>query len=96
MKKAVAAGLAGIWLLQLTGCTNNADIKQGEKLSAQYCQSCHQLPGPELLDKKTWRNYVLPKMGGYLGFRRFQSQDYYQSRDNNKAMKVEDWAKLVR
>jgi hypothetical protein len=43
------------------------DITEGQKLAATYCQSCHQLPGPSLLDKATWRNSVLPVMGLYLG-----------------------------
>lgn len=33
----------------------------------QHCGSCHQAPSPELLDKKTWQTYVLPRMGYMLG-----------------------------
>jgi mono/diheme cytochrome c family protein len=43
------------------------DIIAGQKLAATYCQSCHQLPHPSLLDKTTWRNSVVPVMGLYLG-----------------------------
>jgi hypothetical protein len=43
------------------------DIAEGKKLAVTYCQSCHQLPNPSLLDKTTWRHSVLPVMGLYLG-----------------------------
>jgi hypothetical protein len=46
---------------------NPNDIVKGKALAAQYCQSCHQLPAPSLLDKITWKKYVLPVMGLYLG-----------------------------
>lgn len=39
----------------------------GEALSKVYCASCHQYPSPDLLDKVTWKNYVLPRMGYFLG-----------------------------
>lgn len=45
------------------------DITQGQALATQYCQSCHQLPSPSLIDKKSWRNNVLPIMGRYLGIK---------------------------
>jgi hypothetical protein len=46
---------------------SKSDIIKGQALAASYCQSCHQLPDPSLLDKITWRNNVLPVMGLYLG-----------------------------
>lgn len=39
---------------------------QGMLVAEKYCQSCHQLPDPSLLDKKTWKSF-LPEMGLYLG-----------------------------
>jgi hypothetical protein len=42
-------------------------VKKGEKLAEQYCQSCHVLPDPALLDAGTWTEGVLPVMGPYLG-----------------------------
>lgn len=36
-------------------------------LAQNYCGTCHALPAPNLLDKKTWKNYVLPRMGYFLG-----------------------------
>ncbi|MCC8425463.1 VCBS repeat-containing protein [Mucilaginibacter sp. UR6-11] len=44
-----------------------ADVTKGKILAAGYCQSCHKLPDPALLDKETWRSHVLPVMGLYLG-----------------------------
>ncbi|MFD2873678.1 FG-GAP repeat domain-containing protein [Mucilaginibacter ximonensis] len=48
---------------------NTEDISKGEVAAAQYCQSCHQLPAPSLLDKVTWRDHVLPVMGRYMGIK---------------------------
>lgn len=45
-----------------------ADIKNGEELSKRYCSSCHQYSEPDLLDKASWENSVLPRMGYMLGF----------------------------
>jgi FG-GAP-like repeat len=39
----------------------------GEDLAKQYCSSCHLFPEPKLLDKKTWKESVLPNMGWRLG-----------------------------
>lgn len=39
----------------------------GESLSKSLCIGCHQYPEPELLDKSTWRNFVLPRMGYMYG-----------------------------
>jgi len=42
-------------------------IEDGALLAKRYCQSCHQLPTPDLLPKAIWANKVLPIMGLYLG-----------------------------
>lgn len=39
----------------------------GKQLTAQYCQGCHVLPDINQLDKATWKNYVLPRMGYFMG-----------------------------
>lgn len=36
-------------------------------MSTRYCVSCHQYPDPSLLDKKTWKDYILPRMGYMYG-----------------------------
>jgi hypothetical protein len=46
---------------------SNASITEGESLAKKYCQSCHALPDPSLLDEKSWETGVLPNMGPRLG-----------------------------
>lgn len=41
----------------------------GRQLANRYCSTCHLLPMPELLNKKTWVEKVLPNMGARLGIR---------------------------
>jgi len=42
----------------------------GEQLAKAYCGTCHLFPEPGLLDKKTWKESVLPNMGWRLGIRK--------------------------
>lgn len=46
---------------------SNSEIKKGQKLAKVYCQSCHSLPDPSMLDSKTWEKGALPAMGPRLG-----------------------------
>lgn len=41
----------------------------GKQLANIYCKICHQFPEPELLDKNTWTNSVLPNMGLRMGIK---------------------------
>jgi hypothetical protein len=41
--------------------------EQGEANARKYCGGCHLFPEPNLLDKKTWAESVLPNMGSRLG-----------------------------
>lgn len=71
---------AGFSLL-LTYCKNSDTPKEkGEALAQQYCQSCHLLPDPSLLDAKTWREGVLPNMGPMLGIFNHGFQQYHSYR----------------
>ena len=56
--------------------TPDASIKEGSKLAAKYCASCHLLPDPSLLDSKSWENGVLPQMGPRLGIFYYGSRQY--------------------
>lgn len=38
-----------------------------EQLSKNKCGTCHLYPSPDLLDKTTWKKYVLPRMGYFMG-----------------------------
>lgn len=79
--------------IYLVACTQTKG--EGYHLAVTHCQSCHQLPEPGLLDKKTWLHYVLPKMGGFLGFRQFDNGRYFESGHAGEAMSLADWNKLV-
>ena len=59
-------------------------LANGEALAKQYCASCHLYPSPQLLDKKTWRDGVLPNMGMRLGIRT-PGQDPYEGLDTTEA-----------
>ncbi|MEL6636165.1 MAG: hypothetical protein AAFR05_05425 [Bacteroidota bacterium] len=39
----------------------------GAELARAYCSACHHYPEPDLLDRKTWERYVLPRMGHFMG-----------------------------
>ncbi len=39
----------------------------GAELAERYCSSCHLFPEPGLLDKKTWGEYIIHRMGHYYG-----------------------------
>ena len=56
-------------------------IKKGKELAKLYCQTCHQLPDPSLLDSKSWEKGVLPEMGPRLGIFRNRFQIYPITRD---------------
>lgn len=45
---------------------SSASFAQRKALTEKYCQSCHMLPDPRLLDKDTWKK-LLPEMGVSLG-----------------------------
>jgi hypothetical protein len=46
---------------------SDESIKAGKQLAVMYCQACHLLPDPSLLDARSWERGVLPSMGPMLG-----------------------------
>jgi hypothetical protein len=48
----------------------------GRQVSQAICGSCHMFPEPELLDKHTWKNGVLPHMAVRMGFMTFANNPY--------------------
>lgn len=55
-------------LLSITLYTcRESEVNKGRRLANKYCSACHLFPEPSLLDKKTWKNGVMPKMAFYLG-----------------------------
>ena len=63
---------------------NNSDPLSGEQLARIYCAMCHKFPTPDLLDKATWKERVLPNMGWRLGIRK-QGDDPYKNVEKDEA-----------
>jgi len=57
-----------------------SSIREGERLAAVYCQSCHLLPDPALLNSKSWEKGVLPQMGPRLGIFNHGFEQYPSNR----------------
>lgn len=56
------------------------NIERGRVLATKYCQSCHLLPDPSLLNSKSWEDGVLPNMGPYLGIFHYDFKLYPSGR----------------
>jgi hypothetical protein len=84
---------------------SNRSILAGKKLAVQYCQSCHLLPDPALLDSKSWEKGVLPHMGPLLGIYEFNYQRYPANIGDrnlppgfyprNAALSRQEWQNLI-
>lgn len=80
-------------------------IREGERLAVVYCQSCHLLPDPALLNSKSWEKGVLPQMGPRLGIFNHGFESYPSSRrDTNLGknfypasplLKPEEWQHIL-
>jgi len=44
------------------------DMKVGREVAMQVCSSCHVFPEPDVADKFTWANEILPRMNDWLGY----------------------------
>jgi hypothetical protein len=96
MKKiGIVAVIVLFLIVYLIGCGPDKKKEEGYKLAETHCQSCHRLPDPELLDKKTWANFVMPKMGGLLGFTYLGSNAYVEEGRKPEVMPLSDWKKIV-
>ncbi|MEO6328097.1 MAG: VCBS repeat-containing protein [Ginsengibacter sp.] len=83
-----------IGLSFIISCTplNNREESPGEGLSKTYCGSCHLFPEPALLDKRTWKDDVLPPMAKKLGI------DYLYETPlpaQNHIITVEEWREIL-
>ena len=58
------------------------NIESGKLLAAKYCQSCHLLPDPSLLNARMWEEGVLPAMGPRLGINDYGFIHYSSSRND--------------
>jgi hypothetical protein len=61
---------------------SDADIRKGQALASKYCQGCHSLPDPSLLDSKHWEQTELPYMGPRLGIFNHGFDRYPNSRSD--------------
>lgn len=86
--------LGSAFTFYLAGCGEKEP--EGHKLANTYCQSCHQMPSPSLINKKTWAYYVLPKMGSFLGFQRYSDGTYYQSGKVETGLSMKDWTNIIK
>lgn len=83
---------------------------EGRKLALQHCQRCHMFVEPEVLPKAIWENYVLPRMGAFMGMHhagvrtRIENGNYPGEKQfiddaeiymSKAAMPLEDWQVLV-
>lgn len=80
---------------------------EGEALAKKNCSSCHKFPDPSLLDKKTWKEGVLPEMAYRLGVgNRFElltkiPEEQYESATNlgiypeKPEISQKDWESIV-
>ncbi len=64
----LATLVIGFYTAQVTTTQTN---DPGEELAKLYCSTCHQLPDPKILTKKSW-NYLLTDMGFRLGIVDYQ------------------------
>ena len=92
--------------LSLFSCRETPEEK-GEALAKKTCASCHKFPDPNLLDKKTWNEGVLPEMAYRLGIgNRFELLTNIPDEQYQSAMKLdiypetpkisqEDWDLIV-
>lgn len=44
-----------------------SEVDTDEALAKRTCGGCHLAPTPDMLDKQTWREHILPRMGAWLG-----------------------------
>jgi cytochrome c2 len=86
-------------VIVLNSCNNSPaqptlqeQIADGKELAKKYCSTCHQLPDPSQLDRKTWVNGVLPAMAGRLHINHFMGQ-YYA--DMQSYISEPDWEKIM-
>ncbi|PWT76668.1 MAG: hypothetical protein C5B59_06035 [Bacteroidetes bacterium] len=79
---------------------------RGKLLAHQYCQSCHLFPEPDLANKKSWTDGILPQMGPRLGIFRYNAVNYPSSRydiniigknyyPTHPLMSDEDWGAIL-
>lgn len=88
--------------LQQLAANKNLNLN-GEQLSNLYCGSCHLKPAPEILNKVTWDENVLPDMRMRMGL--YLSEDFGRTLPEDRGVPAgiyskqtlitaENWAKI--
>ena len=116
LRSLVFVVLSGFLLIEIISCKNYtrnnthsdvplSSIRKGNALATKYCQSCHLLPDPSLLDSKSWEKGVLPNMGPRLGIFHYGLQTYPSSRNDlsldanyypkDPVLSLEEWQNII-
>lgn len=59
--------LAACSFVAIARCGGDPASSEAETLAKTHCAACHAWPSPELLDRNSWQQYVLPRMGVLMG-----------------------------
>jgi len=90
-----------------SGCTNEANessseaspaqVQAGKKLTQQYCGACHLPVSPDMLDRETWVNSVLPAMAPKLGIGVWGENRYYPAdySTSNFEVSFAEWLQIL-
>lgn len=65
-----------------------------ETLARAWCASCHAFPQPDLLDRNTWIENVLPDMGRRLGFIRQPDGKYVLATPEDEDL-LHEWHRIA-
>lgn len=71
----------------------NKLLQQGKELAKTHCSGCHLFPDPELLDKESWKEGVLPAMALQFGIEVLQGNVYLHNKQS--VLSSEDWQKII-
>lgn len=94
----VAAGVSGVTAIAFNSCRNNntnttPQVFDGRQLATKYCTSCHMLPEPNLADKKSWKQSILPAMAKNLGLQQYMGQIFA---DQHSALSSAEWQAIAK
>ncbi|MEC5142079.1 FG-GAP-like repeat-containing protein [Chitinophaga sp. 212800010-3] len=81
----------------LFGCHQTSPDAKGKALVEKYCSGCHLAVSPDMLDKETWTNHVLPAMAPRLGIRVWSGNKYYPPMPGEAPaqLSITEWTELV-
>src|SRR5687768_8817805 len=98
MSRPPFVALSVVVLLCLSSC-DRPHGSPGEQLARRHCSPCHAFPEPELLDKATWQEGVLPQMAPRLGIQAASLFDESARNPNmvvlTNAVSRQDWDRIV-